>query len=218
MSKAEQAAGAFLRIPTKILYLTHCRPRVTSLLTTIPPSQNSIECGELEVIQDTFENVYDTFHNRLSPIHGSDQRFNSAQALVSPRICSSPEDIYPGPRCISGIHELLGKAYITDPQSSRLRRAYRIHVKGRNHDDWVWASDLEQDIRYSQMVAQFECSSSIFGQRFQPYKWALDKLASFKATWIRTFSRIPESVSRPAIHKRLYIEQDEQGEETIAFR
>lgn len=180
-----------------------------------------------KAIQASLDTAYEIFHNKLARISGSgDLRFNFAQALPSPRVCTGTEDIYPGPRCLSGIHELISMSWVKDPVSSKLRKAYRVHVKGRLFDDWVWANDLELDTRYAQMVACFEDSMSFCGKRIQPLKWVGQKLSHFKQSWYvsrfypsparlhiltlrrRTFMGYHQP--KPAILKQIYIDQEQQ--------
>lgn len=120
---------------------------------------------------------YDIFHNeRLLSVPHSHLKYNRSQRFVSPRPCQPHSEIYPGPRVVSNIDELIAKETIMDPKSSKFRKAYRVHMSEREMDDWVWADDLLLDRRYTQMVMLFEKSMSAMWDKLKkPFSWAACK-------------------------------------------
>ena len=178
-------------------------------------------------LEENLETQNQQFHDSLTEVPESKVRFNSGQFLQSPRHCRSTDCIYPGPRCISSIDEIVSIETFFDKTTQSLRKAYRVHVQSRYHDDYVWANDLKLDPRYSLAVELFEDS---IGQNEKGlWSWATAKLRNYRHVLDSITEMIDDLTSqrslyrsrhkqRPAIEKNLYIAQDIYGEDIIVFR
>ncbi|KAI5781759.1 hypothetical protein DFH27DRAFT_616450 [Peziza echinospora] len=178
-------------------------------------------------LEENLEAQNQHFHDSLTEVPESNIRFNFGQFLESPRSCRSTDSVYPGPRCISNIDEIISARTFFDKATQSFTEAYRVHVKGRYHDDYVWANDLRLDPRYSPAVDLFE--GSIRRDEKGIWSWATAKLRDYRHLLDPIAERIEVLTAqssryrsrrkqRPAIEKNLFISQNEYGEDIIVFR